>query len=112
MDIASLFTDLEYGEKQPVIKVLINTNVVKEVRITFKKGQIMKAHKTSYPIVVEIVDGCIEFGLESENYILKKGTLIALEANVIHNLKAEQDSIVRLSLNKSDAVERLQQLKA
>jgi quercetin dioxygenase-like cupin family protein len=98
MEIASLFADLEYGEKHPVTQILVNTSVVKEVRITFKKGQVMKAHKASYPIVVEIVDGCVDFGLETENYILKKGMLIVLEASVMHELKAEQDSIVRLSL--------------
>jgi quercetin dioxygenase-like cupin family protein len=100
MVIASIFEDLEFGDIQPAIKVLLNTSAIKEIRIAFKNGQAMKSHKAGHPIVVEVVEGSIDFGVGDERYKLTKGMLIALEANVMHDLSAESDSIIRLSLIK------------
>lgn len=106
MEIASVLTDIKYGETTPAVSVLINTAFTKEVRIVFKEGQEMKEHKAPYPIVVSVVEGLIDFGVEAERFILEKGMLITLEANILHDLKALQNSIVRLSLSKSDNVDR------
>ncbi|TVZ27493.1 quercetin dioxygenase-like cupin family protein [Gillisia sp. Hel_I_86] len=108
MKTASLTNDLEYNEKNPNIKVLLDTNSGKEIRIVFKKGQIMKKHQTPFPIVVEIFEGSIEFGVNEEVHMVKKGDLLALEANVPHDLIAVEDSIVRLSLNKADSAKRVE----
>lgn len=110
MEIASLLSDIEYGDKKPAIKVLVNNAAVKEIRIVFRKGQEMVEHKTNHPIVVEIVDGSIDFGISGTIHRLDKGMLITLEAGVPHNLVALSDSIVRLSLSKADNVERVQQV--
>lgn len=99
--IASILTDIQYGENDPSISVLINTLHAKEIRIVFKKGQEMTAHKAAYPIVVIVIDGSIDFGVDSERFTLDKGMIIALEANMLHDLKATKDSIVLLSMNKS-----------
>ena len=61
----------------------------------------MTAHKAAYPIVVAVIDGSIDFGVDSERFTLEKGMIIALEANILHDLKATKDSIVLLSMNKS-----------
>ncbi len=106
MNIASILENIEYGDTKPAISVLMNTDSIKEVRIAFRAGQEMKEHKTAYPIVVAVVEGNIDFGVGSERTLLKKGMMIALEGNVPHDLKATEDSIVRLSLNKSDTIER------
>lgn len=106
MKTASVLTDIKYGETAPSINVLINTSSIKEVRIVFKEGQEMKEHKAPNPIVVSVVEGLIDFGVGAEHFVLEKGMLIALEATIPHSLKALQNSIVRLSLHKSDTVER------
>jgi quercetin dioxygenase-like cupin family protein len=79
----------------------------KEIRIVFKKDQFMKDHKTSFPISVEIVDGEIDFGIGEKVYNLIKGDIVSLEASIMHNLLAKDDSIVRLTLNKKDSVARV-----
>lgn len=107
MKTASLINDLEYNEKHPNTKVLLDTDTGKEIRIVFKKGQVMKKHQTPFPIVVEIFEGSIEFGVNEEVHVVNKGDLLALEANIPHDLTALKDSIVRLSLNKADTAKRV-----
>lgn len=110
MERASILENLIYGDNKPSITVLLNTISSKEIRITFRKGQEMKEHKSNYPIVVEVVDGKIDFGINGERHLLSKGELVALEPSILHNLIAEEDSIVRLSLNKSDDANRIKEL--
>jgi len=110
MKTASLTENLIYNESKPAITVLLKTVNTKEIRIAMKKGQLMKEHKAPFSIVVEIFEGIINFGVEGEKQLLKKGELIALEANVPHDLNCIEDSIIRLSVSISDSVQRVQNL--
>ncbi|MCB0452907.1 MAG: cupin domain-containing protein [Aequorivita sp.] len=108
MKVASMIKDLQYNESRPTIQVLFETEVGKEIRIAFKKGQVMKEHKTPFPIVVEIFEGAIDFGVNGIIHNLKKGDMVALEGGVPHDLKALETSTVRLSLNKADSAKRVE----
>ena len=108
MKIASLNSNVQYHESQPTIQVLLESESGKEIRIAFREGQVMKKHKTPFPIVVEIFEGSIDFGVNGEVHSLDKGDLIALEGNVPHDLVALKDSIVRLSLHKADSAKRVE----
>ena len=108
MKIASLTEETQYHDKRPAVQVLFQTETSKEIKIAFKAGQIMKEHKTPFPIVVEIFQGAIDFGVKGEVLSLKQGDLIALEGGVPHDLQAKEQSIVRLSLTLADKIERVQ----
>lgn len=110
MKSASLLDNIQHHETRPTIQVLMETETGKEIRIVFREGQVMKEHKTPFSIVVEIFEGAIDFGVKGEVISLKKGDLVALEGNVPHDLKALEESIVRLSLNKADPVERVEKV--
>ncbi len=107
MKTSSLVKDLAYKEDKPAINVLFETENTKEIRIAMRTGQIMKEHKTPYPIVVELFEGSIEFGVEGERHVFVKGDMLALDGNVPHDLKAIEDSIIRLSLSKKDQLKRV-----
>ena len=104
---ASLYESLEFNPDRPTVKVWFETPFTKEIRIALKKGQELKEHKTSFPIVVNIVEGNINFGLSAERIQLRKGDLIALEGNVPHDLVAVEESIVRLTLSLHDTTDRV-----
>lgn len=102
MKIASLSELIQYDDVKPVVSVLMETENSKEIRILLKRGQQMKEHQTPFPIVVEIFEGYVEFGVNGEKHNLLKGDMIALEGGVAHDLHGFSDSIIRLSLSKKD----------
>lgn len=108
MKKTNIYENLVYSDIKVQITPLMETDYTKEIRIVFKKDQIMKDHHTPHPISVEIVEGAIDFGVNAEVYSLIKGDIVSLEASVMHNLKATQDSIVRLTLSKKDSIARVQ----
>ena len=104
---ASFYEDLTFSDKSVVITPLLDSAFGKEIRIAFKQGQVMKEHKTKFPITVMTLKGCIEFTVGTEMYVLNTGDVIALKGDVMHELKAIKESVVRLSLHKSDTVDRV-----
>lgn len=107
MKTASMVEGLKFKEDKTNIQVLFETANTKEIRIALGKGQVMKEHKTKYPIVVEIFEGEIDFTVYGKVERLKKGAILALEGNVLHELFGIEDTTVRLSLSKADTVERV-----
>lgn len=103
----NILNDITFNDEKPNIKVLFESSFSKEIRILLKQNQIMREHKTPYPIVVEVFDGSVDFGVEGEIYNLVKGDILTLEGNIPHDLKATSDCIIRLSLSKLDSVNRV-----
>ena len=107
MNTASLLNNINYQENKPSVTVLLQTKTSKEVRIVMRKGQAMKEHKAPFPIIIELFDGTLDFGVNGKSQILKKGDLIALDENIPHDLTCISDCIVRLSVSKYDSIERI-----
>src|SRR5690625_4846932 len=110
MKTAYLVKELKHNQDKPAITVMLNKEFGKEIRIAFNKAHVMKEHQTSYPNVVEVFDGVIVFEVYDEMHTIKRGDLLTLEGGVPHELTALEDSIVRLSLNKSDSTKRVRKV--
>src|SRR5690554_3298452 len=106
----SFYNDFVFTDDKVKVSVLLETSFSKEIRIAFKEGQVMKEHKTAFPIVVHLLEGAIEFGVEGVDHQLTKGDILTLEANVPHDLLAKEESIVRLSLSKLDSPDRIKKV--
>ena len=108
MKTASIYQDLEFNENKPTIKAILETDFTKEIRILMRENQEMKEHQTPFPIVVELLEGEIIFGVEGQNYEVKKGDLLTLSGGVPHNLIAKKESVIRLTLSKLDSSKRVE----
>nr|WP_315172245.1 cupin domain-containing protein [uncultured Flavobacterium sp.] len=107
LNITSFNEELEFDDNRIKTKVIIETLFSKEIRILLKEGQIMKEHKTPFPIIIHVLEGKIELGVNGTAHLLKSGAIIALEGNVPHDLNAKENSIIRLTLSMQDKVERV-----
>ncbi len=108
MKTASILQDLKFNENKPAVSLLMETDFSKEIRILFKKDQQMDEHQAPLPITVQIVQGSIDFGVQGKVHTLETGDLITLSGQVPHDLKANTESVVRLTLSKSDHVQRVE----
>ena len=107
MKTENILHELNYHDEKPQVTLLMETANTKELRIVLQHGVEMKDHKAPFPIVVEVFQGEVLFGIGEEIYPMQSGMMISLEGGVYHNLKAIKDSIVRLSISKFDQVERV-----
>lgn len=105
--ITSIYKDIIYNETRPNVQLLLQTSASKELRIAFRSEQHMKEHSTPFPIVVQVIEGQIEFGVSGQKHILNAGDMIGLEASIPHDLLALKESIVRLSIHNGDNLERV-----
>ncbi|MDP5106261.1 MAG: AraC family ligand binding domain-containing protein [Polaribacter sp.] len=108
MNVASFLEDLKFSKLKPVVSLLMDTDFSKEIRVVFDEGQTMDDHQAPFAIIVQVLKGSIDFGINEEVKQLKAGDLVSLKPHVVHNLKATEISVVRLSLSKSDDLKRVQ----
>ncbi|MDC1162215.1 AraC family ligand binding domain-containing protein [Tenacibaculum sp.] len=107
MKVASFLKNIQFNKNKPVVSLLLDTDFSKELRVIFEKGQTMEDHKAPFAIIVQVIKGCIGFGVNGEIKQMNAGDIISLKPHVIHNLTAIEESIVRLSLSKSDTINRV-----
>ena len=107
---SSFNKELVYSDTKVAVQLILETSFTKEIRILLKKGQEMKEHKTPYSIVIQLLKGEINFGVNGDISPLKEGDILTLEGGVPHNLVATKDSMVRLTLSKHDKVERVKEV--
>lgn len=104
----SLYKEASYQSIKPLIRLLLETSSSKELLICLTKGAVMADHKSPFPIVIHLQEGSISLNTAEVAYNMTKGDLIGLEGGILHNLIAEENSIIRLSIHKQDQVERVQ----
>ena len=103
--------DIAFGEKSIKTEMILESSFTKEIRIVLQKGAVMKEHKTPYAIVVHVLSGKVDFSIGKETHPIVAGDILSLEGNVVHELRALEDSTVRLTLSKHDKAERMKGLE-
>ena len=110
MKIASFLEDIKFNSNKPALSLMLDTDFSKEIRIVFHKGQVMEDHQAPFAIIVQVINGSINFGLNDEVKIMNAGDIISLKPHEVHNLTAMEDSVVRLSLSKLDSLQRVEKV--
>lgn len=104
----SFTADVVFTNEKIQTKVILETSFSKEIRILLAKGQFMKEHKAPFPIIIHVLEGSIDLGFDQQVQKMNTGDLITLDANVPHDLRANEDANIRLTLSKLDKIERVE----
>ena len=110
MDLKSFKNEAKFDATRVKTKMLIETSFSKEIQILLSVGQVMKEHKTPFPILIHLLEGNIDLGVQGKINLMKAGDIIALEGGISHDLTAKENSIIRLTLSKHDKVKRLKEV--
>jgi quercetin dioxygenase-like cupin family protein len=68
------------------------------IRIGFAAGQILKDHRAPAPILVQTTSGDVSFSTADRTVPLVPGTAVHVDEGVMHNLVANTDSVVMLTI--------------
>lgn len=98
--LAEIATDFPYQEGRVSPHTLLDTPSVRVIHIALDVGTELKEHMTSYPIVVEVIEGTISFGVNAQEYVLEAGGMIHVEAKLLHAVRAITQSRINIMLLK------------
>ncbi len=61
-----------------------------------------KEYKSPFPIIVYVSGGAIDFGVDGTTTLVQANDAVTLDGGVPHDLRAREDSIIRLTLAKAE----------
>ena len=77
------------------------TNGMRIVLIALHEEAVMKKHTAEGIISVQVLEGEINFSIDDQSLVLKKGQMIALHKGLPHSVKAIKESVFLLTLTTS-----------
>ena len=83
-----LSVDLEVGPAKEV-RVLLEDERRKLVRITLRGGEILREHRAMHPITVQVLAGRGQMRIGTESAPTQAGQLWPISAGVLHEVTAE-----------------------
>lgn len=96
MKIKEIISALETAT-HPVAKALHKGNHFKVLAIGFKKGMILKEHKTHLPTKLFLLSGKIIYREEEISNTLSRYDEMEIPVNVLHAVEAMEDSLCLLT---------------
>jgi quercetin dioxygenase-like cupin family protein len=92
MIIKEVLSQLE-NAASPVAKVLHKGEQFKVITIGFKKGMILKEHKSNLPARLVVVAGSIIYKEDERSVVMNRFEDLEIPVNKIHSVEALQDSV-------------------
>ena len=79
---------------------LLDTPDVRVVHIALGDGEELKEHMAPFPILVQVVEGEVDFAVNEEVYRMSTGGLISLPAKLLHAVTAVGNARIQIALLK------------
>lgn len=95
MTIKEAIAELEL-KRDPVAKLMHKGIAFKVIVLAFKKGMILKEHKTSVPTKLTVMNGKVNYIGASWNKIIDKYDELDIPLEEIHAVEALEDSLCLL----------------
>ncbi|MET7770528.1 cupin domain-containing protein [Nocardia sp. NPDC005366] len=91
----------------PNAERLLRGNGLTLVRISFRHGQVLDDHRAPGPILIQCLSGAIDLEVTTEagrqSHRLDAGSVIHVDANNPHRLRAIDDAVVHVVLHRNVA---------
>jgi len=97
MIIKQLLARLEEAGS-PVVQVLQQQSAGKVLALGFKKGMVLKEHKTGVPAKLVVISGAVIYREGEKSVTLSKFSDLDIPVDVMHSVEALDDSICLLIL--------------
>lgn len=92
---------VDYQEKSVVSKEIIKKETGTITIFAFDKNEGLSEHTAPFDAMVQVIDGILELTIDGQLYVLKKGDMIIMPANVPHALNAKEKLKMILTMIKS-----------
>lgn len=88
----------QFCADRPYVQVLSDLGAARVVLFAFQAGQQLKEHRTSSQLLVQVLRGRITFATADNSVSLQAGMVLQLEENVPHNVTAQTDAVMLLTM--------------
>jgi quercetin dioxygenase-like cupin family protein len=95
MVIKSALDELKQSA-HPVAKIIHHHADCNTLVLAFKKGMVLKEHKTDRPTTLLVIDGEINYSVGEESINLEKFNQIGIPVGLLHAIEATEDAICLL----------------
>lgn len=92
---------IEYQQNSVVSKEIIKKDTGTITIFAFDKNEGLSEHTAPFDALVQVLEGILELTIDGEKYVLEKGDIIVMPANVPHALHAKEKFKMILSMIKS-----------
>lgn len=93
---------IDYEEKSVVSTEIVKKETGTVTLFAFDEGEGLSEHNAPFDALVQIIDGNVEIKINKKPYLLGKGDIIIMPANVPHALEAKSKFKMILTMIKSD----------
>lgn len=98
MHIFDLNELAEFDNMQPHTQIIARSAYARHILFSFRAGQGLPQHSTTSEISVQVISGQLTFTANGQSQTLLPGQLLLLEANILHGVQAESDSVMLLTM--------------
>ncbi len=106
METYEIFQDLAGTVELPpsgvMSRVMHEDALCKVVRIVIAGGSGLKTHKAPFPGFISFLSGKSTFKVEEKEYVTALGTLVRMDAGLLHSVHAETTTVLLLTLLKQN----------
>ncbi len=95
MKIKDLLIQLE-NATHPVAKALFNGEHTKVLAIGFKKGMLLKEHKTQLPAILTVLEGAMLYREGNQEIRLSTYDEVQIPVHLLHSVEALSDGLCLL----------------
>jgi quercetin dioxygenase-like cupin family protein len=97
LEVFDALSSVRFTEDQPHAELLTQVADTRVLLISFRAGQLLKEHRVSHNILVQTLQGTVEFRTAEKSVVLRPGMILQLDANISHNVLAQTEAILLIT---------------